>query len=217
MKPTHNEKKKEKYMGRVSDAKVKLMDAVTELIWTGSYGSTTIDQICEKAGVKKGSFYHFFEGKSQLADEALDTTWQATRAELDTIFSASVPPLVRLQKYCDFGYKFQAEKQAQFGYVLGCPLFSVGCEVCTQEDVLQKKIKSILDYKRRYIETAIRDAVATGEVKVADPAVAARMVMAYIEGLLTQARIQNDLSVVLEMASGIFSMLGVKSAEAVTV
>ena len=40
-------------MGRVSDAKVKLMDAVTELIWTGSYGSTTIDQICEKAGVKK--------------------------------------------------------------------------------------------------------------------------------------------------------------------
>ena len=50
MTPTHNEKKKENNMGRVSDAKVKLMDAVTELIWTGSYGSTTIDQICEKIG-----------------------------------------------------------------------------------------------------------------------------------------------------------------------
>ena len=41
-------------MGRVSDAKQKLMDAVTELIWHGSYRGTTIDQICEKAGVKKG-------------------------------------------------------------------------------------------------------------------------------------------------------------------
>ena len=39
-------------MGRVSDAKEKLMEAVKELIWTGSYGSTTIDQICDKAGVK---------------------------------------------------------------------------------------------------------------------------------------------------------------------
>jgi len=45
-------------MGRVSDAKERLMEAVEELIWKGSYGSTTIDQICEKAGVKKGSFYY---------------------------------------------------------------------------------------------------------------------------------------------------------------
>ncbi|MBC8096206.1 MAG: TetR/AcrR family transcriptional regulator, partial [Akkermansiaceae bacterium] len=48
-------------MGRVSNAKERLMKALTELIWTGSYGSTTIDQICERAGVKKGSFYHFFD------------------------------------------------------------------------------------------------------------------------------------------------------------
>jgi len=192
------------------------MDAVTELIWSGSYGSTTIDHICEKAGVKKGSFYYFFESKSHLAEAALDTTWQATRAELDGIFSATVAPLERLQRYCDFGYKFQAEKQAQFGYVLGCPLFSVGCEVCTQEDLLQKKIQSILDYKRKYIESAIRDAMSNGEVKVPDPGVAARMVMAYIEGLLTQARIQNDLKVLHEMAPGIFTMLGAKARETVT-
>src|SRR5262249_2566506 len=54
-------------MGRVSDARQRLMDAVCELIWAGSYGSTTIDQICEKAGVKKGSFYHFFDSKADLA------------------------------------------------------------------------------------------------------------------------------------------------------
>ena len=55
-------------MGRVSDAKERLMEAVLELIWTGSYGSTTIDQICEKAGVKKGSFYYFFDSKAELAE-----------------------------------------------------------------------------------------------------------------------------------------------------
>ena len=39
-------------MGRTSDAKERLMAAISELIWIGSYGSTTIDQICDKAGVK---------------------------------------------------------------------------------------------------------------------------------------------------------------------
>jgi TetR/AcrR family transcriptional repressor of nem operon len=189
------------------------MDAVLELIWTGSYGTTTIDHICEKAGVKKGSFYHFFDSKSVLAVAALETSWQATRAELDSMFSASVPPLVRLQRYCDFAYDFQSRMSVKFGHVLGCPLFSVGCEVCTQEDELQKKVQAILACKRKYIESAIRDAVANGDVGAADPAAAARMVMAFYEGLLTQARIQNDVTVLREMAPGIFSLLGVKNSE----
>jgi TetR/AcrR family transcriptional repressor of nem operon len=202
-------------MGRVSDAKSKLMDAVLELIWTESYGSTTIDHICEKAGVKKGSFYYFFDSKAQLAVAALDMNWEAMRGELDAMFSATVPPLVRLQKYCDFTFQFQSEMQVKYGYVLGCPLFAVGCEVCTLEDELQKKVQAILDYKRKYIEAAIRDAVATGEIVSPSPSVTARMVMAYYEGLLTQARIQNDLGILREMAPGILSMLGARKSEPV--
>lgn len=204
-------------MGRVSDAKVKLMDAVMELIWTGSYGSTTIDQICEKAGVKKGSFYYFFESKAQLALEAFDTSWKAKQVELDGIFSATVPPLERLKRYCDFGYKTQCEIKVKYGRVLGCPQFSLGCEVCTQEDALQKKIQSILDYKRKYIESAIRDAHASGEIVAPDPAAKARMIVAYYEGLLTQARIQNDVSILEDMAAGMFSILGAKNVEAAAV
>ena len=89
-------------MGRVSDAKERLMEAVLELIWSGSYGSTTIDHICERAGVKKGSFYYFFDSKSELAVEAFEACWQNKRAEMDSIFSPAVPPLERLQKYYDF-------------------------------------------------------------------------------------------------------------------
>jgi TetR/AcrR family transcriptional repressor of nem operon len=89
-------------MGRVSDAKQRLMDAVLELIWTGSYGNTTIDHICDKAGVKKGSFYYFFESKADLAAAAFEANWQIKKAELDAMFSPTIPPLERLQKYCDF-------------------------------------------------------------------------------------------------------------------
>src|SRR6476661_5534009 len=70
-------------MGRVSDAKQRLMGAIAELIWTGSYGTTTIDQICEKAGVKKGSFYYFFQSKCDLAAAALEIGWAERKPHMD--------------------------------------------------------------------------------------------------------------------------------------
>ena len=44
-------------MPRKSDAKERLMNAAMDLIWENSYGSTSVDAICEKAEAKKGSFY----------------------------------------------------------------------------------------------------------------------------------------------------------------
>ncbi len=47
-------------MGRTSVAKEKLLQVAFDLIWQQSYGSVSVDDICERAKVKKGSFYHFF-------------------------------------------------------------------------------------------------------------------------------------------------------------
>jgi len=202
-------------MGRVSDAKQRLMDAVSELIWTGSYGSTTIDQICDKAGVKKGSFYYFFKGKADLAVAALDEGFKEKRQELDSVFSPSVPPLERIRNYGEFAYRTQAEIKQKCGCVLGCPLFTLGSEVSTQEQKLRSKIQEILTHHGKYFESAIRDAHAAGLIDAPDAAAKARMILAYYEGLLTQARIQNDVEVLREMSQGIFAMLGVKQTEVV--
>jgi TetR/AcrR family transcriptional repressor of nem operon len=203
------------FMGRVSNAKERLMEAVLELIWTGSYGNTTIDHICEKAGVKKGSFYYFFESKADLAAMAFETNWRIKRAELDSIFSAAVPPLERLQKYCDFSFHFQSEMKSKYGRVLGCPLFTLGSEVCTQEDQLRRQVQEMLADKCKYLASAIRDAHASGVIHAPDAEAKARMILAYFEGLLTQARIQNDVEPLRDTARGIFVMLGVKRRQTV--
>ncbi len=197
-------------MGRVSDAKERLTEAVRELIWTGSYGSTTIDQICERAGVKKGSFYYFFDSKADLAAAALDEDWQRRRLDLDSLFSPTIPPLERLKKYCDYGYQLQLEMRSKCGSVLGCPLFCLGSEVSTQEDKLQKLVRQILDQKRKYLESLIRDAHAAGLLHAPDAAAKAQMLFAYFQGLLTQARIENNLEILRESARGALELLGVK-------
>jgi TetR/AcrR family transcriptional repressor of nem operon len=203
-------------MGRVSDAKKRLMDAVLELIWTGSYGSTTIDDICDKANVKKGSFYYFFDSKADLATAALDEDWTNRRAQLDSAFSPVIPPLERLRNFCELPFKKQSELKQRFGKVLGCPVFSLGCEVCTQEQKLRAKIQQVLDYYRKYLESLIRDCHAAGLIEAADAAEKARIIWAYHEGLMTQARIQNDAEVLRELPRGVFAILGIKEPEAVT-
>ena len=120
-------------MPRISDAKIRLMDAARTLIWENSYGSTSVDAICLKADVRKGSFYHFFESKSALAAEAIRADWQDKRAKLDEMFSPLVPPLDRLRHYLDYLIDRQAVVHAKCGCVLGCPILSLGCEISTQD------------------------------------------------------------------------------------
>src|SRR3712207_2371766 len=101
-------------MGRKSDAKDRLLEAALELLWERSYGVVTIDAICEKAGVKKGSFYYFFDSKSDLAVEALNENWLTCgKAKWDELFSASLPPLDRIRNFMQSVHDTQAEIQKQ--------------------------------------------------------------------------------------------------------
>ena len=76
-----------------SDTRQKLIDTALELIWQSSYGAVSVDDICKSADVKKGSFYHFFPSKVDLAIAAMEHAQESMRPDLDRIFSASTPPL----------------------------------------------------------------------------------------------------------------------------
>jgi TetR/AcrR family transcriptional repressor of nem operon len=184
------------------------MEAAGTLIWENSYGATSVDAICIKAGVHKGSFYHFFESKSALATEALEADWQARRAKLDEMFSPQAPPLERLRNYFDYVFDRQAAAYAKCGCVLGCPLLSLGCEVSTQDPAIRAKVQEMLGRQLRYFETAIRDAHGEGSISAPNARVKARSMYALLQGALTQARILNDLEIVREARLGVFDLLG---------
>lgn len=185
------------------------MEAARTLIWENSYGTTSVDAICLKAGVRKGSFYHFFESKSTLAVEALEADWQAKRAMLDEMFSPLVPPVDRFRNYLDHVFDRQAAVHAKCGCVLGCPILSLGCEVSTQDPVIRKKVQDILGRQVKYFETAIRDAHGEGSIHAPNPRAKARSIYALLQGALAQARILDDLGVVRDARVGVFDLLGV--------
>lgn len=183
-------------MGRTSDAKERLMAAANDLIWEDSYGAVTIDDICKRADVRKGSFYYFFPGKAELAIAAIEDMWtHSTKPFLDQTLSPSIEPIARFRGYLEAVVQKQADLAKQHGRVLGCSLCSVGSETCTNQPALSATIRDIFDRKRRYFESSIRDAVAAGAIPPCDPAERATALSGLINGLVAQARIMNDLTV----------------------
>src|ERR1700686_3234356 len=85
------------------ETKTKLLNTSLNVIRAKGYAATTVDDICHAAGVTKGSFFHHFKSKDDLALSA--TAWWG---EMTESFFASAPyhqsedPLERLLGYVDF-------------------------------------------------------------------------------------------------------------------
>ena len=193
--------------------KKRLTDAALDLIWHDSYGATSVDAICERAGAKKGSFYYFFKSKSELTAAALEAEWTKNKTNMDALFSPTIPPLERFDRYFDYVHDRLAELQKACGSILGCPLLTIGSEVGTQDEGVRATVDRIWDRKIKYFESAIRDAHAQGLIEAPDPEAKAKMLFACYHGTLTQARIQNDVELIRDFKQAAMDVLGVKHVQ----
>lgn len=102
------------------ETRSKLLDAAMSVIRAKGYSATTVDDICRAAGVSKGSFFHHFASKEQLATAAAEHF--ATMA--DGLFSTApyrtiADPLQRLLGYVDFRVAILRGELPQFTCLLG--------------------------------------------------------------------------------------------------
>src|SRR6202167_5826980 len=85
------------------ESKTRLLDAALHIIRAKGYSATRVEDICETAGLTKGSFFHHFDSKEALALAAADYWIEGTGA----LFAAPpyqnhADPLDRLLAYVDF-------------------------------------------------------------------------------------------------------------------
>jgi len=84
-------------------SKTRLLDAALQVIRAQGYSATTVDDVCQAAGVTKGSFFHHFKGKEDLAVTAAEYWSEVTSAFFaDAPYHAHPDPLDRVLGYIDF-------------------------------------------------------------------------------------------------------------------
>jgi TetR/AcrR family transcriptional repressor of nem operon len=101
-------------------SKTKLLDAALQVIRTKGYAATTIDDLCAVAGVTKGSFFHHFKGKLELALAAVEH-WNAMTNGLfaQAPYQQITDPRARVLAYIDFRAAILQGELPDFTCLLG--------------------------------------------------------------------------------------------------
>ena len=85
------------------ESKTRLLQAALAVIRTKGYSATRIEDVCEEACRTKGSFFHHFSTKEELAIAAADYWSEITSALFATAsYHAPADPLQRVLAYVDF-------------------------------------------------------------------------------------------------------------------
>ena len=195
-------------MGRTSDAKERLLQVAFDLIWDQSYGSVSVEQICRRAKVNKGSFYYFFKTKTDLVVAAYEEHWRLKLPDYERIFSKARPPLQRLKLWCDYTIGVQKQRRAKYGHACGCPYTSLGGELATRDPKIRRTAQDLIERHVQFLAAAIADAQSEGQAQAGDARVKAQLIHSLVIGLALRAKIYDDLKVLRHTQPAIFALIG---------
>ena len=101
-------------------SKTKLLKAAIQVIRVKGYAATTLDEVCHEATVTKGSFFHHFKSKDELALAAF-AHWGTMTEELFATapYRKLQDPLARLLGYVDFRTALMQGELADYTCLFG--------------------------------------------------------------------------------------------------
>lgn len=101
-------------------ARDKLLDASLSLIREQGFAATTVDELCARAGVTKGAFFHHFESKDALGVAAVQHWSRTTGALFETAAYHQAPDaLGRVRAYLSLRKSLIRGDLSQFTCVAG--------------------------------------------------------------------------------------------------
>lgn len=191
-------------MNSPNDTRERILGTARELFHGRSYSDVGIKEICEIAQVQKGSFYHFFPSKRDLAmaviDDMADDWAHGIVAEA---FDQQLPPLQRLDYLVDAAYFWQKAAKDLEGRMPGCLFGNLALEISTRDEVLRAKLHAVFENSREQFRDTLEEAIEQGAIAPLDTAATAAAMLAYLEGIILLAKTDNDPEVVRRLGPAI--------------
>lgn len=187
-------------MHTATDTRQRLVDMARDLIAASSYHAVGVQEICGRAGVQKGSFYHHFTSKHELALAAVDDMADHFSGSIfKHAFSHDIAPLARIERFFTAVYNYHQQVKDTTGHVQGCPFGNLAAELGSVDADMRDKIDALFRLAEAAIDQALQDAVEQGDLPRMDTSAAARAIFAYTEGLILYAKTRNDATLIRDL------------------
>ena len=195
-------------MASTTSTKERILTSALDLIYARSYAAVGVQEVCEHAGVKKGSFYHFFRSKRDLTLATLERQWDTVKKKIfEPCFSSTLSPLGQIEQCFVLLADFQAQIKAKTGHVYGCPFGNLATELSSHDEVIRKKIDRIFQAMEGYFEEALRKAITHGEMRPRDTRAGAQTLIAYLEGSNMLAKTRNNPALIKQHGHDVVRLL----------
>lgn len=124
-----------------NETQSKLLKAARSLMLSKGYPATTVDEICEAAGLTKGSFYHYFKTKEELGLAAVEDYYQEGTPKLfHGPFESITDPVERALAYID-----HVELMAKELWANGCLLGNLVMDLADTNPRIRAKVAELFD------------------------------------------------------------------------
>jgi TetR/AcrR family transcriptional regulator, transcriptional repressor for nem operon len=186
------------------------MQTATELIWESNYDNVGIAEICNKAGVTKGAFYHHFTSKADLFASACAYEWEKIRPLMDEGLSPRYTALQQVENMIETTLGTQQRKQGKDQKICGCPFFTAGAQAGCDEVEIRAVARDMSDNCELYLMALVKNLLAEGYLTPpVNEAQVARMLQQFVQGLLMHGRVYQDFVKLREdLREGFYRLLG---------
>lgn len=164
-------------------ARDKLITAAEALMLSRGYASTSVDEICEAAGVSKGSFYHFFRTKEDLGLAVLDAFHARSGGIMAKGVKKSADPVDRSLALVD-----HIVDSAGVLWGKGCLLGSFALDLAETNPTIRKAVSD----KFRQVAAALGEGLEPLGSEEEDGAELAEQFLVIVEGALVLAKAHDD-------------------------
>ncbi len=186
------------------DTRTRIVSTARELFHGRSYADVGIKEICDLAKVQKGSFYHFFPSKQELAMAVIDDMAEDwAHGFVAEAFDRNLPPLERLDYMVDAAYYWQKAATDLEGRMPGCLFGNLVLEMSTRDEVMRAKLNAVFNKASQQFHESLDEAVELGQIPPLDTAATADAMLAYLEGVILLAKARNNPDEVLKLGPAI--------------
>ena len=144
--------------GGVPPSRASLLDATLNVVRRKGYSAARVEDICEAAGVTKGSFFHHFDSKDDLANAAAGR-WSAYADQVfrDAPYQALPDPVDRLLAYVDFRIAMLKGKLPDFTCFAGTMIQEIYLSHPELRDACARTLVEHAATLEPTVEAALRD------------------------------------------------------------